>query len=211
MFRRAFISRFSAASALFAVSPQPPSVSPAPKPSAGPARHAADDWLDQAPEKHRVVFDTWMADKFGEATGFAANWARINKDQYGLTDADLAIVIVARHGTTPFAFNEAIWTKYGKIFAANMSANDKTAHPNPATNIYASRLTNLTKQGMRLAVCNLTMRAYTEIIAKETGAEQDAIRKELTTNAIGDAHFVPAGIVVVTRAQEHGYALVSIG
>jgi intracellular sulfur oxidation DsrE/DsrF family protein len=211
MLRRAFMSRFSTATALFGVSPQAPSAPAAPKPFAGPARHSQDDWLDEAPEKHRVVFDTWMADKFGEAVGFASNWARINKDQYGLTDADIAIVIVARHGTTPFAFNEAIWTKYGKIFAANMSANDKTAHPNPSTNIYAARLANLTKQGMRLAVCNLTLRAYTQIIAKETGAEQDAIRKELTTNAIGDAHFVAAGIVAVTCAQEHGYALVSIG
>ena len=92
-----------------------------------------------------------------------------------------------------------------------MSANNKIAHPNPATNIYASRLATLTKQGMRLAVCNLTTRAYTQIIAKETGAEPDAIQKELTTNAIGDAHFVPAGIVAVTRAQEHGYAFISIG
>jgi intracellular sulfur oxidation DsrE/DsrF family protein len=34
---------------------------------------------------------------------------------------------------------------------------------------------------------------------------------ELTTNTVGNAHFVPAGIVAVTRAQEHGYALVGIG
>jgi len=208
MLRRAFLSRCSAATALFTA---PQSAPVTPKQFGGPVRHPQDGWLDQAPEKHRVIFDTWMADKFGQAVGFASNWARINKDQYGLTDADLAVVIVARHGTAPFAFNEAIWTKYGKIFAANMSANDKIAHPNPATNIYAARLANLTKQGMRLAVCNLTTRAYTQIIAQETGAEQDAIHKELTTNAIGNAHFVPAGIVAVTRAQEHGYTFVSIG
>jgi len=200
MFRRTFLSRLSATPALFAVSQTVPS-----------ARHAQDEWLDKAPQKHRVVFDTWMADKFGEAVGFAGNWLRINKDAYGLSDEDLAVVIVVRHGSTPFAFNEAIWAKYGKIFAANMSANDKAAHPNPSTNTYASRLANLTKQAVRLAVCNLTMNAYTQIIAKETGAEPDAVRKELTANAIGDARFVPAGIVVVTRAQEYGYALVSIG
>jgi intracellular sulfur oxidation DsrE/DsrF family protein len=178
---------------------------------AAPARHPQDEWLDRAPQKHRAVFDTWMADKFGEALGFAGNWVRINKEQYGLNDADLAIVIVARHGTTPFAFNEAIWSKYGKIFAANMSANDKTAHPNPSTNVYAARLTSLTRQGMRFAVCNLTTRAYTQIISRETGQEADAVHRELTTNAIGNAQFVAAGIVAVTRAQEHGYALVSIG
>ena len=60
--------------------------------------------------------------------------------------AAVAVVIVVRHGTTPFAFNEAMWTKYGKIFAANMSANDKVAHPNPSTNVYATRLANLAKQ-----------------------------------------------------------------
>lgn len=174
-------------------------------------RHPQDDWLDQAPEKHRVVFDTWLADRFAEAAAFAGNWIRINKDPYGLAESDLAVVIVVRHGTTPFAFNEAIWTKYGKIFAANMSTGDKVAHPNPTSNIHASRLENLTKQGARLAACNLTTRAYTQMIAKETGAEADAIYKELTTNTIGGAQFVPAGIVAVTRAQEHGYALVSIG
>jgi intracellular sulfur oxidation DsrE/DsrF family protein len=204
--RRAFLSQFSAARALFAA-PQP--ARPLPKQSAGLARHPQDEWLDDAPQKHRVIFDTWMADKFADAVAFAGNWARVNKEQYGLTDADLALVIVARHGTTPFAFNEAIWRKYGKIFAANMSANDKTTHPNPATNLYASRLTNLTNQGMRLAVCNLTLRAYTQIIEEETGAEQDAIHKELTANAIGNAQFVPAGIVAVTRAQEHGYTLLT--
>jgi intracellular sulfur oxidation DsrE/DsrF family protein len=34
---------------------------------------------------------------------------------------------------------------------------------------------------------------------------------ELTSNTVGPAIFVPAGIVAVTRAQERGYALVSIG
>jgi intracellular sulfur oxidation DsrE/DsrF family protein len=211
MFRRAFLSRFSAATVAFAAT-QPAVPAPtAPAPTASPARHPQDEWLDQAPEKHRVVFDTWMADKFGDAAAFAGNWIRINKDQYGLTDADLAVVIVVRHGTTPFAFNDAIWTKYGKIFAANMSATDKTAHPNPTSNIHATRLANLTKQGARLAACSLTTRAYTRIIAKETGAEPDAIYTELTTNTIGSAQIVPAGIVAVTRAQEHGYAIVSIG
>jgi intracellular sulfur oxidation DsrE/DsrF family protein len=206
MFRRTFLS-LSSAGALFA----PLQPAPIAKPGPRPARHSQDDWLDQAPDGHRVIFDTWMADKFGEAVGFAGNWARVNKEEYGLTDADLAIVIVARHGSAPFAFNEAMWTKYGKHFAANMSANDKVAHPNPSTNVQAARLQTLAKQGMRLAVCNLTTRAYSRILAKETGGDPETIYKELTANAVAPATFVPAGIVAVTRAQERGYALVSIG
>jgi intracellular sulfur oxidation DsrE/DsrF family protein len=179
---------------------------------AGPTkRHSQDDWLDQAPSGHRAIFDTWMADTIGEAIGFAGNWMRVNKEQYGLTDADLALVIVARHGSAPFAFNEAVWSKYGTIFAANMSANDKVAHPNPSTNVHSGRLAALAKQGMRLAVCNLTTRRYTQMIAKEAGVDAEAVYKELTANTVAPATFVPAGVVTVTRAQERGYALVSIG
>ncbi len=208
MFRRAFLSRLPVATALFTA--RQPTAS-APAPPAAPARHAQDAWLDEAPRKHRVVFDTWLADRFGEAVGFAGNWVRINTDQYELTDADLAVVIIARHGTGPFAFNEAIWAKYGKIFAAHMSTGDKVAHPNPSTNTYATRLATLSSQCMRLAVCALTTRAYSQIIAEETGGERDAVYKELTSNLIGRGQMVPAGIIAATRAHEYGYATVSIG
>lgn len=207
MFRRHFLAAFGFAPASLIPSQGAPT-GPAP---ASPKRHAQDDWLDQAPAGHRVVFDTWMADKVGEAVGFAGNWMRIDKEAYGLADTDLGMVMVMRHGSAPFAFNEAIWTKYGPIFAANMSANDKVAHPNPSTNVHATRLANLGKQGMRLAVCNLTTRAYTQIIAKETGTKPESVLEDLTANTIAPATFVPAGIVAVTRAQERGYAVVSIG
>jgi hypothetical protein len=151
-----------------------------------------------------------MADRFPEAFGFAGNWVRVNKDQYNLADTDLAVVMVARHGTGPFAFNETIWSKYGKTFAANMSSNNKST--NPSANRHVSRLGDMGKRGiLRLAVCNLTTRAYSEIIAKDTGATPDQVYKELTSNTAAPAVFVPAGIVAVTRAQERGYALVSIG
>jgi hypothetical protein len=106
MFRRAFLSHFTGAGALLA-SAQPAAA--AATTQSGPARHAQDDWLDEAPRRHRVIFDSWMADTFGEAVGFAGNWARVNKESYGLTDADLAIIIVARHGSAPYAFSDAIW------------------------------------------------------------------------------------------------------
>ena len=50
-----------------------------------------------------------------------------------------------------------------------------------------------------------------DIIARDTGADRDAVRAELTAGAIGAAQFVPAGVIAVTRAQEYGYGLVSVG
>ena len=151
-----------------------------------------------------------MADKSGLALGFAANWLKVNGEEYGMTDADLAVLIVVRHGTTPFAFNQAMWTKYGTIFAANMSTTNKALNPNPSANPYAGRLSEHSKHGLRLAVCEMTTRAYVQIIAKETQATEQAVQQELLANAIGAARFVGAGILAVTRAQERGYALASI-
>jgi hypothetical protein len=43
--------------------------------------------------------------------------------------------------------------------------------------------------------------------ASATGGNADAVVKELMANAIANSHFVPAGVVAVTRAQERGYSL----
>ena len=47
------------------------------------------------------------------ALTYATNYYSANNSGYGLQNADLAVVIIARHFSTPYAYNEAIWTKYG--------------------------------------------------------------------------------------------------
>jgi intracellular sulfur oxidation DsrE/DsrF family protein len=213
MLRRAFLSHLTGTAALVgggqAVAPSTPAA-PAPGSPWTPARHALDEWMDQIPGKHRVVFDTFMADHFGLAVAFAGNQFRMNKEAYGLQDSDLAMIMVVRHGTGPYVFNEAMWSKYGTIFAENMSVADAGSRPKPE-HPYLARLTTYVKQGMHFAVCNLTTSNYARMVAKKNGTDFDAAYKELTTNAIGNAHFVSAGVVAVTRAQEYGYALVTTG
>lgn len=209
MFRRSFFSALAGVGALLA--PRAAAASQAPASGAFPRRHALDDWLDQAPLGHRAIFDCWMSDTMGETAGFAGNWMRVNKDAYGLADGDIALVIVVRHGSAPFAFGTGVWAKYGSILAANMSANNVAEHPIPTTNVHAERLQALAKQGVRLAVCTLSTRRYAQAIAKATSQDPEAVFKEITSNPVGPAVFVPAGVVTVTRAQERGYALVSIG
>ena len=45
------------------------------------------------------------------------------------------------------------------------------------------------------------------MIAGATGGKADEIYKELAANLIRHARLVPAGIVAMSRAQEHGYAI----
>ena len=209
MLRRSFLSRFPALAAFAGVGDQKP-IDPAPH-AFEPVRHSQDDWLDQLPGKHRVVFDTWTAARFPESMQFANNIFRGNRDGYQLAEKDVAIVIVARHRTAPFAFNDAMWAKYGKPFSDRMEFLDPKTNKPPTVNVHAAQLGTLIKQGVHLAVCNLTTRSISQRLAELTGVAADDVYKELTTNTLGNAHFVAAGVVGATRAQERGYALISIG
>jgi intracellular sulfur oxidation DsrE/DsrF family protein len=213
MLRRSFFSRMGgAAAALGFVDQKAADAAPAaPAGSFEPARHDQDNWFDELPGSHRVLFDTWTAARFGEGLMFAGNIYRANRDGYGLTEKDLAVIICVRHNTAPFAFNDAMWAKYNKAFCKRMEWVEPKTNQPPTVNIYTRQLTNFVKQGLNLAVCNLTTRAYTQIIAQETQRSTDEVYKELTSNTVGNAHFVPAGVVAATRAQERGYSIVSIG
>src|SRR5947208_10447484 len=77
-----------------------------------PARHEKDDWLDQLPGKHRLVFDGLSPEGVRDALQFTGNFFTGNKNGYGLDAADVAVVIVMRHRATQFAFTDAIWAKF---------------------------------------------------------------------------------------------------
>ena len=213
--RRSFLSRLGAGlAAVGAAVGIDSSTATAQGSSAGrwqAARHGEDDWFDKIPGKHRTILDAVSTRGVGDALHFASNIITTSKSGYGLESADLAIVISLRHGATAFAFNDAMWAKYNKAFSRRMDWVDPKTQEPPAVNLYTRQLTNFIKQGVHLAVCNLTTRAYTQIIARETQRPDDEIYKELTSNTVGNAHFVPAGVVAATRAQERGYSIISIG
>ena len=115
--RRSFLTRLSAGVTAFAVTFTAGSggtrAQSRPIARWQPERHEKDDWLDQLPGKHRMVFDTTKPDGFGEAIVFASNFIRVNQTDYAVPSNELAIIIVARSRSTPFAYNDAMWEKYG--------------------------------------------------------------------------------------------------
>lgn len=181
-----------------------------------PARHAEDDWYDKIPGVHRFLFDTSSADGMGWAMQFASNYYNANQQSYGLKDSDLAVVIVARHKSTSFAYSDAIWAKYGKQLSEQSEYVDPKTKEAPKINIYgpagetlqAGKMDALIKKGAQFAVCSTSTRGIATRIAKVNGLEIDAVIKEITSNLIGNAHMVPAGILAVNRAQERGYSFI---
>lgn len=186
------------------------------------ARHAADDWMDQVPGKHRVVLDSVSADGAGAALLYANNLYVANQQGYSLGEKDLAIIVVLRHFATAFAFNDTIWAKYGKPMADVLKFSDPNTKQPPATNLYnaatygmalpnfGTTIDSLVKRGTQFAICD----AATHFMAGQlagTSGNADAVYKEFAANTIPNSRFVPAGVVGVTRAQERGYSLIYAG
>jgi intracellular sulfur oxidation DsrE/DsrF family protein len=182
-----------------------------------PARHQADDWLDQPASKHRLAFDTMTPDRLEDAIQFAGNFYTGNKNGYSLETADLAVVIVMRHRSAPFAYNDAMWAKYGDTLARRAEFTDPKTKDAPKVNYFtpaaadasarARGIAGLIKLGVQFAICDLSTHAIAGLIARDHGLDAAAAYKEITSNLIGNGHLVPAGIVAVNRAQERGYSI----
>src|SRR5262249_16578501 len=161
-----------------------------------------DDWLDGIPGKHRLVFDTTTPEGFGGALLYTNNFLDTNKNAYGLEYSDIAVVIVVRHNSTPFAYNDANCSNYPPILAQPLKFNDPKTKQPPNANLFnvpasAAMLTSLgitfeslAKRGTQLAVCRVATRNFAGAIASATGAPADKINEELIANIVSNARMV---------------------
>ena len=214
--RRSFLSRLTAGLGVTGLALAPGVATGQTAPGFRAARHKEDDWLDTLGTKHRFVFDTTATPGFLDAMLFANNFLTANQTGYGLTDADSGVVIVARHFSTAFAYNDAMWAKYGARLAERATPPDfapKTPVKNPFNTTGADLPTrgitvqSLAGRGVHFAVCGMATRFAAGQIAQATGGNADAVFAELSANLVPNAHVMAAGIVAVNRAQERGYTL----
>jgi intracellular sulfur oxidation DsrE/DsrF family protein len=211
--RRSFLTRFKAgASSIAALAMGGIAMAQVKSPATTrwePARHDKDDWMDQIPGKHRLVIDTTSVAGFQNALLFAGNFMLANHNDYGLQNQDLAVIVVARHISTGYAFNNEMWSKYGASLTGAAPSADAQAKEQPKANPNAASLVSLSNQGVQFAVCSMAARRLAGTIARSAGGNTDAVNSELIANLVSNARMVPAGIVAVNRAQERGYSLVS--
>ena len=149
-----------------------------------------------------MVIDTTSPDGFRDALLFASNFMLANRTDYGLQDQDLAIIVVARHISTGYAFNNDMWAKYGATLG------DTQAKEQPKANPSAASLAALATQGVQFAVCSMATRRLAGMIARAAGGNAEAVNSELIANLVTNGRMAAAGIVAVNRAQERGYSLV---
>ncbi len=222
--RRSFLSRLTAAAAALGLGTRAEAAQETPAPkreSFQPVRHSQDDWFDERPAKHRIFFDTLSASGVADAIHFAVNFLDNTKSGYGLEDNDLSVIVCLRHAATNFAWTDAMWAKYGGPLSDLTKLKDPKTNDAPTRNLYNTTdfrsaaagvtLDMLVQRGVRYAVCNSATRNYSRAIARRLDLTQEEVYKDLTAHTIEHSRFVPAGIVAVNRAQEHGYTIAYVG
>jgi len=211
--RRSFLARFGSVAALFGLAAPPANAQPPPEGRFQPPREKLDDWYDRLPGKHRMFFDTVSPLGAQEAAMFANNFFTANKNGYGYADGDIAVIVGFRHNSIAFAFDDAIWGKYGTALSENAKFVDPRTLQAPAANLRRESLEALAKRGVHFAVCDLSAHRIAGVIGRKFDKTMEEVYKELVPHAVGgaSAHFVPAGIVAVNRSQEHGYSIAYVG
>jgi intracellular sulfur oxidation DsrE/DsrF family protein len=155
-----------------------------------------------------------------QALAFADVYFSVNKTSYSLDADALSVLIVMHHFSTPFGFDDAIWSKYGKPLSDKkykQNLTDPRTKQAPTLNVYNCKaietlpnggvtLDSLSEKGARFAVCDTATHGIADLLSKFTRENADTIYAELTAHLIHNAVLVPAGIVAIDLAQERGYS-----
>jgi intracellular sulfur oxidation DsrE/DsrF family protein len=167
-----------------------------------------DAWLKKIKGKHRQVFDATA-----ENEGMPFAWPRVFLMTNDPPASDVTAVVILRHDAIPLALDHPLWEKYklGEFFKITDKATKAPAvrnpyyHPKPGELMLDSfAIDELQKDGVLFGACNMAIKVYTGIIAKNMNMDADAVMKEWVAGVIPGMAIVPSGVLAVNRVQEHG-------
>ena len=222
--RRTFLARLAAGTAAFGAAFTLPRDADA---QSAPPSHELDKWIDELKGRHKQVYDCVTKANIGGIM-YASNFLRANNSEYDIRDADLASIVSLRHEATPYGYNDAMWEKYkigesldvparptggrggrGGADSSAAPAADSTARAtrNPQMNM----IRGLADRGVQFTVCGLATGRYAGEFARKVNKTAAEVRADLVANLIPNCRVVPAGVVVVNRAQERGFSYLYVG
>lgn len=178
---------------------------------------APDKWLDGLTATHRQLFDF---NAHGDGIGLIHihNFIETHKAAYNVTEKDINVVGTFYGGTTPLAWNDAMWAKY-KIGQALDLTDPATKAPLVRNwfNRYqqgdpvffngllaAATIESLMKRGATFIMCNNAFRLWVGRLAGMGLGKAEEIDSEIRKNLLPGVITVPAMVIAVNRAQKKG-------
>ncbi len=134
---------------------------------------------------------------------------------YGLGPGSLATLGVLTGHSIAYAFNDAMWVKYGfgaalKLAPTNVYYTAKSLRangsPDDPTSIYQDWSAQaVLRRGGAFMVCHNAMTVAAESFARTTGESSQSILDRFTSNILPGFQIVPAGVAATQLALENGW------
>lgn len=183
-----------------------------------PKVHEADRWVLGVKGSHRQLFD-FNAHGGGLPLIHMHNFIETLKSAYQVPGSDINVVGTFYGGSTPLAWNDAMWAKYNVGGALGI---EDPATKQPLTRNWFNRpaegdpvfmngafkdasIANLQSRGAIFLLCNNALRTWVNRLAG-SGGNAAAIDQELRANLLPGVIVVPAMVVAVEVAHRHGLA-----
>ncbi|PYO92959.1 MAG: hypothetical protein DMD62_11510 [Gemmatimonadetes bacterium] len=179
----------------------------------------SDAWLGQLKGKHRQLFDAPEPDG-GTVLRHVRSYLDIWRDAYGVPERDVSVVVVLYARTAPFGVQDEMWAKYKLGAALNLSDTTTSAplvrnyfaHPQPGDPVGdgtpESSIESLQRRGAVFLLCNNSLQRWSGRLEKQGLGSAAEIHADLRAHALPGVVIVPAAIIAMTKAQEHGFAYV---
>jgi intracellular sulfur oxidation DsrE/DsrF family protein len=185
---------------------------------AATTRDELETWLAGMNGENKVIYDCVGATGAADGILFARNFLTLSSEKLGNKDAEMSVIVSFRHFATPYGYNDAIWAKYPQL-AGMLKADDPTTKKPAARNVplhddvegfAGASIPALTARGVQIPVCGAATTFIAGMLAGEKG-DASAVEAELIANLVPGARIVPAGVIIVQRAQKSGFSYTFAG
>ncbi|MEO9114800.1 MAG: hypothetical protein ABI311_01425 [Gemmatimonadaceae bacterium] len=204
--RRTFVTHLAA---LVGASVMLPDTSRAGSLSAG-ATAPGDEpepWLLALTGKHRTLFHSH--DKWSKGLDYATRFKLAYPVEYGVKPEDANSVLAAHGKTGLITYNDAAWDKYG--FAKEFDVTDPATKKQATRNIFINGdkdnpgVREAFAAGVVILSCRTMLRGMAEGLAdQKKWGDAKQIERDLTASLLPGVILVPAMMIAIGRAQEHG-------
>lgn len=188
--------------------------------AAGPSQgsvDANDKWVEGLKGKHRQFFDF---NAHGDGIGLIHmhNYVETFKSAYRAAPSDINVVGTCYGGTTPLAWNDAMWAKYAVGGALGLT-DPATKAPltrnwffRPAAGdpvffggmLADANMESLGRRGAVFLMCNNAFRLWVSRLASAGHGTAAAIEADIRANLNPGVVVVPAMVIAVGVGQRHG-------
>lgn len=177
-----------------------------------------ETWLATFKAPHKCIYDCVEAGGGVDGILYARNLIISSQEKLGTKDADFCVIVSFRHFATPFGYNDVIWQKYPAI-AEIVKFDDPKTKKRATRNVPLhdewngfsdASIPGMGKHGVQFTVCGAATTFIAGALAGEKG-DAKAVEAELVANLVPGARVVPAGVVVLQRAQKSGFAYTFAG